>query len=72
MTMQKRKTADGWRTELTKPERKRLSDALCVLSDLSDIEPGTEHARQLVESIVGCIDEDGVYSEAVPEVADAK
>jgi hypothetical protein len=67
--MQKRKTADGWRTELTKPERKRLVDALCVLSDLADIEPMAENARQCVLVIVGSIDEEGVFSAAVPEVA---
>lgn len=67
--MLKRKTVDGWTTELTKPERKRLSDALVVLSDLADIEPTAKHAYECVRTIVGCIDDDGVYSEAVPEVA---
>lgn len=67
--MLKRSTPDGWVTELTKPERKRLNDALCVLSDLADIEPTAKHAWQCVASIVGCIGEDGVFSEAVPEVA---
>ena len=70
--MLKRKTADGWVTELTKPERKRLGDALVVLSDLADIEPTATHAHECVRTIIGCIDDGGVYSEAVPEVSDAK
>jgi hypothetical protein len=68
--MLKRKTADGWLTELNKPERKRLGDALVVLSDLADIEPTAKHAYECVRTIVGCIGDDGVYSEAVPEVSD--
>ena len=66
--MQKRKVNGDWRVELTKPETKKLAEAAAVLTDLVELDANVASVRDGLRSVLGCID-DGVYSEAVPEVA---
>lgn len=65
--MQKRKIDGEWAIELTKPERKKLAEAMAVLTDLVELDQHVASVRDGLRSIIGCVNDGGVYSEAVPE-----